>query len=327
MKHLWAWLMVSLGTVAALVVGCGGDDAAAPGADGLTPVTLALNWKPEPQFGGFYAAAVSGAYAQNRLKVEIMPGGSGTPTVQMVGTGQVPFGIVSADELIIARTKGIDVVALFAVYQVNPQGLMAHESRGFEKIDDIFAQPGKLAIQSGLAYAKFLENKYGFGRLEVLPNKVGVDGWLSDPQMTLQCFITSEPLTAERLGAKPRTFLVADAGYNPYTTVMITRGDYARSNPEVVDAMIAAVRAGWEAYLADPSAANAMMQQLNPSMSPETFVRSAMAQVPLIQSNHEPSAPLGTMTLERWDELGRQLVELGVVETAPPASECVYRGK
>src|ERR1700684_3655251 len=70
-------------------------------------IKLALNWKPEPEFGGFYAAP----YAKYGLDVDILPGGAGTPTVQMVGAGSVDFGIVSADEIILARSHGNDVVA------------------------------------------------------------------------------------------------------------------------------------------------------------------------------------------------------------------------
>jgi NitT/TauT family transport system substrate-binding protein len=46
-------------------------------------IRLALNWKPEPDFGGFYAAP----YQKYGLDVEILPGGAGAPTMQMVGAG------------------------------------------------------------------------------------------------------------------------------------------------------------------------------------------------------------------------------------------------
>src|SRR6266576_1475834 len=88
-------------------------------------IRLALNWKPDPQFGGFYAAP----YQKHGLDVEILPGGAGTPTVQMIGAGSTEFGITSADELVVARSRGNDVVALFAVFQTNPQGIMVHASR------------------------------------------------------------------------------------------------------------------------------------------------------------------------------------------------------
>src|SRR5207249_4592205 len=54
-------------------------------------IRLALNWKPDPQFGGFYAAP----YQKHSLDVQILPGGAGTPSVQMIGAGSAEFGIVS----------------------------------------------------------------------------------------------------------------------------------------------------------------------------------------------------------------------------------------
>src|SRR5690348_12625558 len=93
-------------------------------------IRLALNWKPDPQFGGFYAAP----YDKHGLDVEILPGGAGTPTVQMIGAGSAEFGIVSADEILLARARGNNVIALFAVFQNNPQGIMVHASRKLASI-------------------------------------------------------------------------------------------------------------------------------------------------------------------------------------------------
>src|SRR5580700_7078711 len=107
-------------------------------------IKLALNWKPEPEFGGFYAAP----YAQYGLDVDILPGGAGTPTVQMVGAGTADFGIVSGDELAIARARGNDVVAVFATFQNCPQGIMAHASRRLSGIGEVF-EAGTVALQRG----------------------------------------------------------------------------------------------------------------------------------------------------------------------------------
>ena len=72
-----------------LLAGCGGEQ----GEDAASAaITLQLNWKPEPQFGGFYAAQVNGAYEKAGLtNVTVQPGGVGTPTVQMIGAGQVEY--------------------------------------------------------------------------------------------------------------------------------------------------------------------------------------------------------------------------------------------
>ena len=161
-------------------------------------IRLALNWKPEPDFGGFYAAP----YQKYGLDVEILPGGAGTPTIQMVGAGLwLEFGIVSADELVVARSRGNDVVAVFAMFQNNPQGIMVHAARKLASIGDIFRHPGTVAMQRGLSYARLLEKMYGFDKVKIVPSPNGdVSAFLHDKNFAQQCFITSEPLIANRQG-------------------------------------------------------------------------------------------------------------------------------
>jgi NitT/TauT family transport system substrate-binding protein len=284
------------------------------------PIKLQLNWKPEPQFGGFYSAKDKGFFAKHGLDVEVVPGGSGTPTVQMVGAGRVDFATVSADEIVIARSRGNNVVALFAVYQINPQGIMTRASRGLREIGDIFRTPGTLAMQRGLPYASFLEKKFGFDKLRVVPSPFGdLSKYRTDENYAMQCFVTSEPLAAMKTGIEPKTFLIAEAGWNPYTTVLVTRDDYLRDHPDVVKSMVESVRQGWRAYLDDPVSTNQVMHKLNPTMELATFAESAEAQEILIETE-----PLGTMTLGRWTQLVGQMVELKLVERvrAPEPKDC-----
>src|SRR4051812_39778059 len=69
-------------------------------------VKITLNWVPEPEFGGIYAAKENGAFAKHNLDVEIMSGGAGTPTWQLVANGKTDFAVASADEVFIARSQG-----------------------------------------------------------------------------------------------------------------------------------------------------------------------------------------------------------------------------
>ena len=310
----------------AVLTGCdkresGGSPATAPAN---AKIRLQLNWVPEPQFGGFYAAQQGGAFKKHGLDVEVVPGGVGTPTVQMVGAGSVEFGVVSADEVLLARSRGNDVVALFAVYQTCPQGIMAHASRGFKEIGDVFRGPGTLAMQRGLPYADYLLKKYGTpGGLRIVPSPGGsIAAFLADKNFSQQCFVTSEPVLARQQGADPQTFLVADAGYNPYTTVLATSGSYLRQNRDAVAKVVAAVREGWTGYLADPGPTHALMQSLNKTMDARTFADSAAAQKPLIETDETRKSGLGVMTRERWQALAQQLSDLKVIEKAPPAEEC-----
>lgn len=304
------------------------DESPAPSPGPTAPVTtkvrLQLNWVPEPQFGGFYEAQRLGAFAKHGLDVEIVPGGAGTPTVQMIGAGSVAFGLVSADEVVVARSRGNDVVALFAVYQTCPQGIMTHAARHFADIGDVFTNPGTLAMQRGLPYAEFLIRKYGTADgLQIVPSPGGsIAAFLADPNFSQQCFVTSEPIFARQQGADPKTFLVADAGYNPYTTVLATSGSMLRSSPQQCRAMAEAAREGWASYLRDPGPANELMRGLNRTMDERTFAESAAAQEPLIETEQTKQSGLGVMTIERWRTLVQQLADLKVIEKAPPAEQC-----
>lgn len=285
----------------------------------FTKVTLQLNWKPEPQFGGFYAAP----YANHMLDVDVRAGGAGAPTIELLGSGKVPFAIVSADEIPRARQQGAKVVALFAVYQTHPQGIMTHRRRGFTTIEDVFKSDGILAMEQGLPYSNYLRNKYGFGRLKIVPSPFGdLSVFRTDPNYSMQCFVTSEPLAAAKLGIETQTFLIADAGYNPYATVLATSEAYLESNPDVCKKMVQAVKEGWRAYLDDPTATNAKMHALNPTMDQETFASSAEAQIPLIETAETKQQGLGVMTTARWQELIGQLTELKVIDQPLEPSAC-----
>jgi NitT/TauT family transport system substrate-binding protein len=276
-------------------------------------IRLALNWKPDPEFGGFYAAD----YAKHGLAVDILPGGSGTPTVQMIGAGSAEFGIIQADELLLARAHGNDVVALFAAFQNSPLGIMAHASRGLQSIGDVL-KGGTLAIESGLPYARLLKKKFGFEHVRIVPSPGGdLTAFLNDENFAQQCFITGEPLQARRKGVDVKVFPVSDIGYNPYTTVMATSGDLLRKNSDTATRMVAAVREGWRAYLDSPAATNDKMHALNPSMEAADYAEIAEAQKPFIEAS-----PLGGMTAERWNTLAAQLKELGDIPQAPPADQC-----
>lgn len=312
--------MLQRRTFLGLVVGSAalaacGKSAPPTNADGTRKVKLALNWVPEPEFGGFYQAREGGAYKAEKLDVEIQAGGPGVPVLQMVDSGKVDFGLVGADEVITGRAKGMDIVALYATYQTSPQGLMAHEEKGYQGIPDIL-KSGTVGMEPGQPYAQFLKKKYGEFGAKVVPYDGDVAHFVADKDFAQQCFVTSEPLAARKKGAKPKVFLIADEGFNPYVGVVIARRQFAKDFPDVVKAFAAATKKGWTEYLADPAAANGVMAKLNTSMDEATFKEAAEAQKILVTGPDASGAAVGSMTKERWSDLAGQLRTIGVVDKA-----------
>jgi NitT/TauT family transport system substrate-binding protein len=308
------WTFALALAVACSAVGCskksqpsaGTTDAPVPG---LAPVKLALDWLPEPEFGGFYAGRESGAYRQHGIEIEIQGGGAGVPVLQMVATGRADFGTVGADELLTARSRGADLVALFAVFQTSPQGIMVHASRKLQKLEDAF-HSGTLALEMGKAYVAYLGKKFAWDGVKVVPYDGGVAHFLSDSSFGQQCYVTSEPIAARQKGADPAVFLIADVGFNPYATVVVTRRELLQKNPALVKSFVLATREGWRQYLDSPQATNELLGKLNSALDAATLSAAAEAQKPLIETEETRQHGLGSMQQLRWQTLADQLLDL-----------------
>lgn len=292
---------------------------AAPSAG--APLKLVLNWKPEAEFGGFYAAQNEGEFTKKGLQVSIEPGGSGSPTIQMVAAGKSQFGIVTGEEVVISRARGTDVVALFAVYQFSPFIFMTHAERNFKSIQDIFESPGVLAARSGMAYFAYLEKKLGKPKVKVVPETGGVGNFLMDPLYSTQGYLSSEPFAAAKKGAKVKNFLISDEGFNPYVTVLVARQSFVDNNLETVKSFVSAVREGWRHYLDHPEKTNLLLHELNPAMDLETLNQSALAERSLIETPETKKEGLGFMTAGRWKVLSNQLKTIGFIKREPVISE------
>jgi NitT/TauT family transport system substrate-binding protein len=311
--------------VAVVIAGALGAAAPAARAGSPVPVTVQLNWLPEPEFGGLYAALEAGLFARAGLDVTILKGGPDVPAVPMAASGRVTFGVAAADEVISLRARGADIVAVFATYQTSPQAIMVRADRPVDGIPALLAQGGTLIAQPGLAYLEHLRRAYGFGRTRIVPYGSGAMAQFLDPQrsdVAMQCFVFAEPIAARARGVTPKVFLVADTGFDPYTGVIVVRREFLRTSGDVVRRFVGALREGWALYLKDSGPTNAVMARLNTAMDLPTFAAAARAQEPLITGGEAATRGLGTMSEERWATLARQLLELEVIDRPVPAAEC-----
>ncbi|MBP1620375.1 MAG: hydroxymethylpyrimidine transporter substrate-binding protein [Acidobacteria bacterium] len=289
------------------------------------PVTVQLNWLPEPEFGGIYAALEGGLFAAAGLDVTILKGGPDVPAVPMTASGRVTFGVAAADEVVSLRAKGADIVAVFATYQTSPQAIMVRADRPVDGIPALLAQGGTLIAQPGLAYLKHLKRAYGLERTRIVPYGSGALAQFLDPKrsdVAMQCFVFAEPIVARARGVESKVFLIADTGFDPYAAVIVVRGDWLRANRELVARFVGALREGWNRYLRDPGLTNAVMARLNTAMDLSTFAAAARAQEPLIAGGDAAARGLGVMTEARWAKLAGQLLELDVVDRPVPAADC-----
>lgn len=265
-------------------------------------VKLALNWYPEPEFGGFYDALVTGKYKEKGLDVTILPGGPGAPTLELLASKQADVAITGADDLLVRRAKGLDAVAIFPGFQDYPGGLLVHKG-GPASFADV---RGQVAMEQGSPFQQFLAQKYGWaGKVTIVPNTGSLGPFAADPKAIQQAYITSEPCQAAAQNIEVDFLPGRDAGWNPYASLAAVRLEDTdqRWAKDFRDASLA----GWNAYLANPAAANAEILKLNPSMA-ASFMDCVVERQKSFVSGTDG---VGAMTETRWNEVAAALNSVG----------------
>jgi NitT/TauT family transport system substrate-binding protein len=135
----------------------------------------------------------------------------------------------------------------------------------------------------------------------------------------MQGYVTSEPYAIETQGHfKPKVFLIADQGWDSYSTLIETRRDLVSKNPDMVQRFVDASAIGWANYLyGDNAAANARIRKDNPEMTDARIAYSIakMKEYGIIDSGDTIKGGIGAMTDARMKSFFDKMVASGVVKS------------
>lgn len=275
-------------------------------------VKLALNWYPEAEHGGYFAADELGHFDAAGLDVQIIHGRPGVSRLimQELATGRIDFVISSADQVVEQRARGLPIVALLAPVQKSPRCIMVHAASGFTSLEDLANV--ELAVSETRPFALWMKKQLPLKDVTLVPFNGLVGEFLAKPNFAQQAYVFSEPFIAQEQGSDPAVLMLSDIGYNPYASVLVTSEDVLKNQPDLASGMVNASRLGWAAYLDTPDTTNGRLHQENADMSLDALAYGAMALQKLCQT--EDNAPLGSMTADRWQQLIDQLVEIDIIE-------------
>src|SRR6056297_1512665 len=172
-------------------------------ADALA-ATIQLNWYPEAEHGGVYQAFSEGLYASEGVDVTIRPGGRAIMVAPELGFGRCQFAIVNADDVVLYRREGADVVAVLAAVQNHPRCILVRADSGVESFEDLRGMT--LQRQPGRMFLEYLRSRGLLeGVREVAYN--GVAGLVTDPKMAIQAYSFAEPFQLREQGVEPRVLM------------------------------------------------------------------------------------------------------------------------
>ncbi|MEY8878203.1 MAG: ABC transporter substrate-binding protein [Leptothrix sp. (in: b-proteobacteria)] len=300
--------------------------SSAPAADAaLAPFIFLTNWSAQAEHGGYYAALAAGLYREHGLDVTIRMGGPQLNALQILAAGQADCILGASDlQMLQARAHGLPVVMVAAMFQKDPEVLIAHDD--VHSLADI---KGKTVLISAMAHQGFwpwLKAQHGFSDAQTRPYTFNLQPFLLDANLVQQGYVTAEPFALQAAGARFRTFLLSDYGYPGYASTVACLASTVEARRSAVAGFVSATAEGWKRYLADPAPAHALIKQANPAIGDAQLAYSwtQLKQTALVTGGDAAHLGIGALTEARARKTHDFMLAAHLLDTDAPDWQQAY---
>lgn len=275
------------------------------------PVTAQLNWLHYASFGGLYAADQNGYYADHDLDVSFLEGGPAVDHLAAVLDGEAQFGVLGADELILARAEGKPVRAVAVILRQSPVVFVAPIETGIVSPRDFAGETVRVTPQlrptlhTIMARVGVPPDQYDE---VVLPSDLEL--FTAGPADVWGVYYNSFAVELQSAGHRLNFIFPDDYGVHFYNDTLFTTDTLIEQQPELVDRFLRATLLGLRYAIENPDAVGRLVQAYEPDADVAIETQKAIASIPLISSISEH---LGDMEPAAWAAMHDILLEQGVL--------------
>ncbi len=295
------------------------------------PLTLTLDFYPNPDHAGIYMAEQLGYFQEAGLDVSIATPSDPAAPLKQVAAGRSDLAISYEPEVALAREQGLDVVAIAALVNRPLTSMIWLQKSGVKGVGDL---KGKTVATAGIPYQDaFLKTilarvnltpddvkavNVGFG---LLPALVG-----GSAQAMLGGFSNVEGVDLRERGKAPVVTPVDQLGVPTYDElVFVANPEALEEDPQKFRLFLAALQRGTEAAVADPEAATRAITEANPDLEPKLAAAEVKATLPLLAARGG-GHPYGFMDPAEWETFVGWMRDNGLIDSLPQTSELLDNG-
>ncbi len=309
------------------LVGCGEkQEGTTPGAG--RPFRLVLDFFPNANHVGIYAAQADGDFAAAGLAVKIESPGDPAAPLRLLAAGRADLVISYEPEVLLARAKGLRVVSVAALVQRPLTSIVALDAKRIRTPADLRGKRvGTAGIPYQSAYLRTILARAGVPARSVRETSVGFDlipamlGRKVDA--TLGAYWNYEAIQLEQKGKRPRVIPVDRAGVPTYDElVLVARQDTLPREGAKVRSFLQAVARGYRAARADPARAVGQLVRANPDLDRRLQLASVKRTLPLFFPA-APGKPWGYADPARWQAFGDWMLAAKLVTRPPRAASAL----
>ncbi|RKZ31063.1 hypothetical protein DRQ36_03340 [bacterium] len=263
------------------------------------PVRFATNWFHGAEFAGFYVAEKNGLYDELKLDVEFVEYKFGCDIAESLSSGVVDFALLSTPCFAGTSSDNLDIVAIAAIFQVEPAVFIVMDGSGIETVKDFV---GKSIIVKNPYWERIIDRV--LQAADISPDRVVKDRGAVDIKRFLlgevdiwTGYAQNEPVEVDLSGYASKTIYAFDYGLNDYEGIIFTRSDIISERPDIVTAFLSASLRGWNIVVTNPELGLDAVDTFTTGLSIPFQRRSIRELIPYISTG---IAPTGWIDSERW---------------------------
>jgi ABC-type nitrate/sulfonate/bicarbonate transport system substrate-binding protein len=285
--------------------------------NGPIKVSVRMKWFFAGTMTGWFAGKEEGIFRRHGIDLTISPGGPDNSSVKLVAAGSDLFGIAGADEVLLARAKGVPVVAVGVLFKESPICFISKKSRGISTPKDWAGKTVEVSYGSNAEVQyRALIAKYNVKGIKEVPYTFNLTPFIGDKVDVSVAYRMDQVVTLQRKGIELSIITAKEHGINPYGDVVITTEATLRDGPDLVKAFMAAVREShlWAIHNQAP-AVQYLVSNTGGGLTVDNEGEVWRETIPFLTADGGPTE-IGHMTPARWKETSSILVSYAKLDPA-----------